>query len=335
MASGNHKNLADIPLSVLDLAPISVGETPADAFRNSLDLAQHVDQWGFNRYWLAEHHNTASVASSATSVLISYIAGRTTNIRVGSGGIMLPNHAPLMIAEQFGTLESLYPGRIDLGLGRAPGTDYVTSRALRRDKNGGHSFPELLKELRSYFGSSQGNDVRAIPGEGMNIPIWLLGSSDFSARLSGELGLPFAFAGQFSPDFILPALDLYRRSFQPSEVLDKPYTMVGINVVAADTDEEAERLATSLYQSFLHLVRRNPMPIQPPVDNMDKLWNRYEKDAVARSLSSAIIGSAETVQRKLQALLDASQADELIITTTMYAHEDRMHSYEIIKSIWR
>lgn len=336
MASEHYKKkLADIPLSILDLAPISVGRTPADAFRDSLDLAQHADRWGFHRYWLAEHHNTASVASSATSILISYIAGKTTNIRVGSGGIMLPNHAPLMIAEQFGTLESLYPGRTDLGLGRAPGTDYVTSRALRRDKNGGQSFPELLEELRSYFAPSQGNAVRAIPGEGMNIPIWLLGSSDFSARLAGELGLPFAFAGQFSPEFILPALDLYRRSFQPSEVLAKPYAMVGINVVAANTDAEAEHLATSLYQSFLHLIRRTPMPIQPPVDNMDDLWESHEKDAVTRSLSSAIIGSAETVQRKLQALLDVSQADELIITTSTFAHEDRIRSYEIVKSIWR
>nr|WP_048601987.1 LLM class flavin-dependent oxidoreductase [Rubeoparvulum massiliense] len=330
-----RKQLAEIPLSILDLSPISEGKTAADAFHNSLDLAQHGDDWGFQRYWVAEHHNTPSVGSSATSVLIGYIAGGTKRIRVGSGGIMLPNHAPLMIAEQFGTLESLYPGRIDLGLGRAPGTDQITARALRRDRNGGQSFPDLLAELMAYFQPAEGDPVRAIPGEGMEIPIWLLGSSDFSARLAGELGLPFAFAGHFSPDFILPALEIYRHHFRPSTVLEQPYAMVGVNVIAADHDDEAQYLATSLYQSFLQLVRRTPKPIQPPVKNLDALWDSFERDAVERSLSSTIIGGPETVQQKLQALLDATQADEIMINTSTYEHTDRIHSYEIVKKIWR
>lgn len=251
VANSQQKKLSDISFSVLDLSPIIEGGTPAEAFRRTLDLAQHVEQWGFNRYWLAEHHNIPGIASAATSVLMGYVAAHTSTIRLGSGGIMLPNHAPLMIAEQFGTLESLYPGRIDLGLGRAPGSDQLTARALRRDLRSGNDFPELLQELRAYFKPSQDSlsKVHAIPGEGLNVPIWLLGSSGFSAQLAGQLGLPFAFAGQFSPGYILPALELYREAFNPSEDLTSPYAMVGLNIIAADTDEEAQKLATSQTQA--------------------------------------------------------------------------------------
>ncbi|RNB52650.1 LLM class flavin-dependent oxidoreductase [Brevibacillus gelatini] len=333
------KTLRDIPLSVLDLAPIVEGSTAAQSFQNSLDLAQKVEKWGFHRYWLAEHHAMPSVASSATAVLIGYIAGGTSTIRVGSGGIMLPNHAPLIIAEQFGTLESLYPGRIDLGLGRAPGADQRTARALRRDlRIGGDDFPELLEELREYLRprtSDNPGALRAVPGEGLNIPIWLLGSSDFSARLAGMLGLPFAFAGHFSPNYTLPALQTYRQCFRPSEVLSEPYAMLGVNVMAADTDELAERLATSHYQAFLNLIRGDLKPIQPPVDNMDELWSEFEKMSVLAQLRSSIIGNPDTVKHKLQELLEATQADELMITTQMYRHEDRVRSFEIVADVWK
>ncbi len=333
------KTLRDIPLSVLDLAPIVEGSTAAQSFQNSLDLAQKVEKWGFHRYWLAEHHAMPSVASSATSVLIGHIAGGTSTMRVGSGGIMLPNHAPLVIAEQFGTLESLYPGRIDLGLGRAPGADQRTARALRRDlRIGGDDFPELLEELREYLRprtSDAPGALRAIPGEGLNIPIWLLGSSDFSARLAGLLGLPFAFAGHFSPNYTLPALQTYRHAFRPSEVLPEPYAMVGVNVMAADTNELAERLATSHYQAFLNLVRGDLKPIQPPVDNMDELWSEFEKLSVQAQLRSSIVGAPDTVKSKLSELLEATQADELMITTQMYRHADRVRSFEIVADIWK
>ena len=334
-----QKMLREIPLSVLDLSPIVEGGTPAESFRNSLDLAQHAEKWGFFRYWVAEHHGMPSVASSATAVLIGYIAGGTSTIRVGSGGIMLPNHAPLVIAEQFGTLESLYPGRIDLGLGRAPGTDQRTARALRRHQRvGGADFPELLTELRSYFlpySPETSSGIRAIPGEGMSIPIWLLGSSDFSAQLAGRLGLPFAFAGHFSPDYTLPALQVYREHFRPSEVLDEPYAMVGVNVVAADTDERARYLSTSHYLSFLQAVRGERKPVQPPVEDLDSVWNDFEKFSVESQLRSSIIGSPATVRQKLQELLDATQADELMINTQMYRHEDRIRSYEIVAQVWK
>jgi luciferase family oxidoreductase group 1 len=333
MSNQKTKQLSDIRWSVLDLVPIVVGGTAADSFRNSLELAQHVEKWGFHRYWLAEHHGMPGIASSATSVVISYIASGTSKIRVGSGGIMLPNHAPLVIAEQFGTLESMYPGRIDLGIGRAPGTDPLTARALRRDfQRNGDNFPELLAELRSYFNpSSSGNPrVRAIPGEGLNIPIWLLGSSEFSARLAGELGLPFAFASHFSPDYTLPALEIYRSSFRPSEVLDEPYVMVGINVIVAETDEKARWLATSQELQFLNLLRNQPTPLNPPVENMDEIWNDYEKVAVKRQLRSMITGSPETVKEKLQTFLDVTQADEFIIHTQVFDHEARLRSYEML-----
>jgi luciferase family oxidoreductase group 1 len=333
------KRLRDIPISVLDLSPIVAGGSPAQSLRNSLDLAQHAEKWGYKRYWLAEHHNMTGIASSATSVVIGYIAGGTSTIRVGSGGIMLPNHAPLVIAEQFGTLESLYPGRIDLGLGRAPGTDQATARALRRGLGShGDDFPELVNELRAYLNppvEPHAMPVRAIPGEGLNIPIWLLGSSDFSARLAGRLGLPFAFASHFSPEYTRPALELYRNSFQPSEVLDEPYAMVGVNVIAADTDEKARWLATSMQQQFLNLIRNRPGRLQPPVDNMDELWTDYEKAVIQQKLGASIIGSPETVREKLQRFLDETQADEIIIHAQIYDHQARLRSYEIVSQIVR
>ncbi|WP_286884946.1 LLM class flavin-dependent oxidoreductase [Aneurinibacillus sp. UBA3580] len=333
----NTKRLSDIPFSVLDLSPIVEGGTPADAFRNTLDLARHAEKWGYTRYWLAEHHNMPGIASSATSVVIGYVAAGTSKIRVGSGGIMLPNHSPLVIAEQFGTLESLFPGRIDLGLGRAPGTDQLTAHALRRDsRSDGQDFPEQLAELRSYFDPSLTSGVRrirAIPGEGLNIPIWLLGSSGFSAQLAGQLGLPFAFASHFSPENTLPALELYRQSFRPSEVLDEPYAMVGVNVIAADSDEKARWLATSLQQQFLNLIRNNPGKLQPPVENIDELCNEFEKAVLHKQLGSSIIGRPETVKEKLQSFLDETRADELMITAQIFDHQSRLRSFEIVAEI--
>lgn len=328
--------LSETPVSVLDLSPLVEGATPADSYRCTLDLARHADRWGYNRYWLAEHHNIPGVASSATAVLIGHVAGGTERIRVGSGGIMLPNHAPLVVAEQFGTLESLYPGRIDLGLGRAPGTDQVTAHALRRDLNQtGDEFPQLLAELRAYFRPAvPGQRVRAIPGEGMDIPIWLLGSGGFSAQLAGQLGLPFSFARQFSPANTLPALDLYRRAFRPSEVLSQPYAMVGINVVAAETDEEARRLFTSHQQSFLNLVRGHPMRIAPPVDDMDALWSERERAAVESQLRGSIVGSPATVRAGLEALLEDTAADEIMVSGMVFDHAARLRSYEIVAEIF-
>jgi luciferase family oxidoreductase group 1 len=326
--------LARTPLSVLDLAPVKEGHTIAETFRETLDLAQHAEAWGYKRYWLAEHHNLASVACSATSVLIGYVAAGTSTIRVGSGGIMLPNHAPLVIAEQFGTLESLYPGRIDLGLGRAPGTDYPTMRALRRDLRNGDNFPEILAELRELFAVPKpGQTVRALPGSGLDIPIWLLGSSGFSAQLAGHLGLPFAFAGHFAPENMLPALDIYRRSFQPSEVLDRPYTLVGVPVLAADTDKEAQRLSTTEFLNFLRLIRNQLGPLTPPVDSLEGLANNFEIAAVESKRAAAIVGGPETVRRKLESFLAETQADELIITSNPYEHAARLHSYEIVAGI--
>ncbi|AZN39344.1 LLM class flavin-dependent oxidoreductase [Paenibacillus albus] len=326
-------NPIQVPLSVLDLAPVIEGATPADAFRNTLELAQHAEQLGYNRYWLAEHHNMAGIASSATSVVIGYVAGGTKRIRVGSGGIMLPNHAPLVIAEQFGTLESMFPGRIDLGLGRAPGSDQTTARALRRDlATHGQEFPELLAELRAFFHppADEYRPVRATPGEGVDVPIWLLGSSGFSAKLAGELGLPFSFASHFAPEYLMPAIHLYRSVFQPSEALAKPYIMVGVNIVAAETDEEARFLATSQQQQFLSLIRGRPGKLKPPIDNMDELWMPHERDALQSKFKYSIAGSKSTVEARLQEILRETMADELIVTSQIYDHATRLRSYEII-----
>ncbi|CAH1207228.1 hypothetical protein PAECIP111893_02722 [Paenibacillus plantiphilus] len=321
-------------ISVLDLAPILLGGTAADSFRNTLDLARHSEKLGYFRYWLAEHHNMPGIASSATSLVISHVAAGTERIRVGSGGIMLPNHAPLTIAEQFGTLESLYPGRIDLGLGRAPGSDQPAARALRRTLGtGGQDFPELLSELQAFLdpeSDARPMGVRAVPGEGLNIPIWLLGSSDFSARLAGRLGLPFAFASHFAPDYLLPALELYRSSFTPSAALKKPYVMIGINIVAADSDEEAKRLATSQEQQFLNLIRGRTSPLLPPVESMDTQWSPQEKALIRKQLSYAIAGSKETIITKLPLILEETGADELIITAQIYDHEARLYSYQLL-----
>ncbi|NEW07404.1 LLM class flavin-dependent oxidoreductase [Paenibacillus sp. SYP-B3998] len=326
-----------IPVSILDLAPVVEGGTPRDSFHRSLDLAQHAEKWGYHRYWLAEHHNMPGISSSATSLIIGYVAGGTTKIRVGSGGIMLPNHAPLVIAEQFGTLESLYPGRIDLGLGRAPGSDQPAARALRRGlTSDGHDFPELLSELRGYLNPSLGTaipNVRAVPGEGLDIPIWLLGSSGFSAQLAGQLGLPFAFASHFAPDYLLPALELYRSNFRPSEALAKPHAMVGINIIAADTDEQARWLATSQQQQFLNIVRGRPGMLKPPVDDMEALWSEQEKAYVQKSLSFSIVGSKETIRAKLRTLQQQTAADEWIIAGQIYDHAARLKSYEIVAEL--
>ncbi len=320
------------PISVLDLAPVAMGKTPADAFRNTLALAQQAEKMGYNRFWVAEHHNLSGVASSATSVLIGYVAAGTAKIRVGSGGVMLPNHAPLLIAEQFGTLESIYPGRIDLGLGRAPGTDHVTSFALRRglDTNG-NDFPELLAELQRYFEPSfPGQRVHAYPGVGLDIPIWLLGSSTFSARLAADLGLPFSFASHFAPEEMESALKVYRSKFTPSAHLKEPYVMIGVQVIAADSDQKAERLATSTMQKFLNLIRGQRTNTLPPVDSMDSIWTETERAAVISRLALAVIGGPQKVKSKLEELLASTQADELMIVSDFYDFSDRLRSYEIV-----
>ncbi|TCP29433.1 luciferase family oxidoreductase group 1 [Scopulibacillus darangshiensis] len=331
------KELKDIPFSVLDLAPIIEGGTAAESFRYSLQLAQKAEEWGFNRYWVAEHHSMPGIASSATSVVIGYIASGTENIRVGSGGIMLPNHPPLVIAEQFGSLESMYPGRIDLGLGRAPGTDHITSRALRRDvKVNGENFPEQVAELRGYLDPSLEPyqlNVHAVPGEGLTIPIWLLGSSGFSARLAGELGLPFSFASHFAAENTLPALDIYRTHFQPSQVLDEPYVMLGANVIIADSEEKANMLATSQQQQFLSLVRGKPGRLQPPVDDINALMTDYERLAIKDKLNSSMVGTPSLVKEKLQSFLDDTGADEIIVNSQIFDHHDRLRSYELLAGI--
>ncbi|MCI1592786.1 MAG: LLM class flavin-dependent oxidoreductase [Heyndrickxia oleronia] len=333
----NHsKKINEIRYSVLDLSPIVQGSTASQSLINTLDLAKHAEKWGFTRYWLAEHHNMPGIASSATSVVIGHVAAGTKHIRVGSGGIMLPNHVPLVIAEQFGTLESLFPGRIDLGLGRAPGTDQLTAHALRRDgRIDAEDFPQQVAELRAYFKPTGKMPVRAIPGEGLNIPIWLLGSSGFSAQLAGHLGLPFSFASHFSPENTLPALDLYRRSFQASEVLQEPYAMVGVNVIAADSVKEAELLATSMQQQFLNLIRNNPMPLLPPVDNFSELCSDYEKALLQQRIGASIIGDRKIVKEKLQHFLNDTQANEIIINAQIYDHEARLRSYEIVSEVMK
>ena len=328
---------SEIQFSVLDLAPIIEGGTASDSFRNSIDLARHAESLGFHRYWVAEHHNMPGIASSATSVLIARLAGETSAIRVGAGGIMLPNHAPLVIAEQFGTLEAMFPGRIDLGLGRAPGSDRLTAHALRRRlESTGDDFPELLQELRFFFKEPlDRQSVQAVPGGGAKVPIWLLGSSDFSARLAGQLGLPFSFAAHFSPENTLPALAIYRNSFQPVADLAKPYAMVAVNIFAAETTQEAERLATSQHQSFLNLVRGRPGKIQPPVNNMDAIWTPEEKAAVQSRLGGSIIGDRDTVSRKLNEFIERTAADEVMVNAIIFDHQARKRSYEIVAEIWK
>jgi len=319
------------PLSVLDLAPIREGKSLAETFAASLNLARHVESLGYERFWLAEHHNLAGVASSATSVLIGYIAAGTTKIRVGSGGIMLPNHAPLMVAEEFGTLETLYPGRIDLGLGRAPGTDPGTMRALRRNLGPEVDFAEQLEELRFFFAPVQpGQRLRAIPGADLRIPIWILGSSLYSAHLAAAVGLPYAFAGHFAPEEMLDAVNIYRKEFRPSDVLKQPYVMIGIQAVAADTDEEAEFLATTLFMRFLGIIRNQRTALLPPVQDMNEIWSPAERAALQQRLRYAAIGGPATVARSIQRVIELTQADELIINSEPYDDRARLRSFEII-----
>lgn len=317
--------------SILDLAPVKAGGNIAESFRNTLELARQAEKWGYTRFWLAEHHSMPGIASAATSVLIGYVANGTHTIRVGSGGIMLPNHAPLVIAEQFGTLEILYPGRIDLGIGRAPGSDGLTARALRRTlRQTGDDLPELLDELLGYLGpASPGQHVTAVPGAGTNVPVWLLGSSTFSAQLAARLGLPFAFASHFAPELLYQAIQLYRQQFQPSKHLDKPYVMAGIPLIAAPTDQEASRLATSPKQRFLKLIRGEPIFSVPPVETMNGLWNEAERELVEGKFAAAIIGGPATIKSKLRTFQKATQADELILTTDCFNHADRLRSFEL------
>jgi len=324
-----------IPFSVLDLSPIPEGRSAGDALRNTLDLARHAERLGYRRYWLAEHHNMPGIASAATAVVIGQVAAATNTIRVGSGGIMLPNHAPLVIAEQFGTLEALFPGRIDLGLGRAPGTDMMTARALRRDlAASADRFPEDVAELRAYLGpSAPGQRIRAIPGDGLAVPIWLLGSSLYSAQLAAMLGMPFAFASHFAPAAMMQALELYRSRFEPSQQLERPYAMLGVNIVAADTDAEAARLFTSLQQSFVNLRRGQPGQLPAPVDDIERLASPVELAQLAQALSCSFVGAPATVAAGLKSFLAQTGADELIVSGHIYDHAARLRSFAIAADV--
>ena len=319
-----------IPYSILDLAPVCEGSDAAQAFRNTLDLAQHAEAWGYQRYWLAEHHNMPGIASAATAVLIGYVAGGTSSIRVGSGGVMLPNHAPLQVAEQFGTLASLYPDRIDLGLGRAPGTDQPTAKALRRYFDSAEQFPLDVQELLGYFAPVQpGQLVRAVPGAGLQVPVWLLGSSLFSAQLAAALGLSFAFASHFAPDAMDQALAVYHRDFRPSRYLDKPHAMLALNVVAAETDAEARRLFTTAQQSFVNLRRGRPGLIPPPIDDIETYWQPHEKSGVENALACSVVGNPETVKRGIAQFVDRHRPDELMLVANVFEHTARLRSFEI------
>jgi luciferase family oxidoreductase group 1 len=321
-------------LSVLDLVPIQQGATPGAALNNSLALARHVEALGYMRYWVAEHHNMTGIASAATAVVIGWLAGGTSTIRVGAGGIMLPNHSPLVIAEQFGTLESLYPGRIDLGLGRAPGTDQTTVRALRRDPRAADTFPEDVQELQALLAPARpGQAVQAVPGAGTEVPLWILGSSLYGAQLAAALGLPYAFASHFAPELLDEALALYRRLFKPSARLARPYAVVGLNVIAAETDAQAKRLFTSHQQSFANLRRGRPGPQQPPIDDIDSYWSPTEKEMASRMLACSIVGSRETVRQELERFVAWTQADELMVVSAIYEPQARRRSYEILAEV--
>lgn len=323
-----------VAYSVLDLATVLEGKTAADSFHNSLLLAQRAEQLGFSRYWFAEHHNMAGVASSATSVLIGYVAGGTSTIRVGSGGIMLPNHAPLIVAEQFGTLASLYPGRIDLGLGRAPGTDQLTAMAIRgRNFGGEHNFPADIQQLQKFFSSANStSNLRAIPGEGLDIPIWVLGSSTDSARVAAAMGLPYAFASHFAPTYFMEAIRLYRHYFEPSEHLKEPYVLACVNAVAADTDEEAQKLATSVQQLFLGVITGKRGLLQPPVEDVNNALTAEQAYAVQQMLYYSFIGSQSTIEKELALFIEETQVNEVMATSHIYDHAARVHSYELFAS---
>jgi luciferase family oxidoreductase group 1 len=327
-----------IPFSVLDLAPIAEGGSAAQSFHNSLDLARHAEKWGYQRFWLAEHHSMPGIASAATSVVMAYVAGGTSTIRIGAGGVMLPNHAPLVIAEQFGTLESLFPGRIDLGLGRAPGSDQETARALRRNLfSDPDQFPQDVLELMQYFDAPEtgqgGSGVRAVPGAGLRIPIWILGSSLFGAQLAAELGLPYAFASHFAPAAMMQAIEIYRQRFKPSPQLDHPYVMLGFNVFAADTDEQAQYLATSMKQAFVNLRSGRPSRLQPPVADYESRIGAPERALLQQILSCSAIGSPATVRSGLEDFIARTGADELMIASQIFDHEARLRSYEIAAQV--
>jgi luciferase family oxidoreductase group 1 len=322
------------PLSVLDLAPIVEGETAADALRNTLDLARSAERFGYRRFWLAEHHNAIGIASAATAVVIAEVAAATSTIRVGAGGIMLPNHAPLLIAEQFGTLEALHPGRIDLGLGRAPGTDQLTVLALRRDPAGADTFPQDVVELQHFLAEPQpGQAVRATPGAGSRVPLWILGSSLFGAQLAAMLGLPYAFASHFAPEALLPALDVYRSTFRPSDQLREPYAMVGANAIVADDDATARRLFTSAQQSFTNILRGRRGQLPPPIDDIEAYWTPLERERASAMLRRSFVGSPETVRAELGAFVEETAADEVIVAAAIHDHAARRRSYELLAQL--
>ena len=320
-----------IPYSILDISPIPQGFTAGDALRNSLDVAQHAEKWGYTRYWVAEHHNMTGNASSATAVLLGYLAAGTSSIKLGSGGVMLPNHAPLVIAEQFGTLESIYPGRIELGLGRAPGTDQMTARALRRDLLGSDDrFPQDVRELQHYFGPIQeGQSVKAIPGANTNVPIWILGSSLYGAQLAAHFGLPYAFASHFAPEQLLEAMSIYRDLFKPSAQLASPYSAFVVNVVAADTDEEAQHLFTTLQQNVIRMRRNTRGQLPPPIASIDGFCEPHEKAAAEHTLQCSLVGSLETVRTKMEYWLNKTGANEILFTGQIFDHQARLRSFEI------
>jgi len=319
------------PISILDLVRVTEATDAGGALYNARDVAQHAERWGYNRIWVAEHHNLAGIASAATSVVIGHIAAGTKKIRVGAGGIMLPNHAPYIIAEQFGTLERLFPGRIDLGLGRAPGTDQLTLRALRRDPGASDNFPQDVMELKAFLAPPEpGQRIIAIPAAGTEVPLWILGSSNFGAMLAAELGLPYAFASHFAPDYLLPALDLYRSRFKPSDQLDKPYAMVGVNIIAADTDAEAKRLATTQQMSFTNIFRGARGLSKPPIDDIETYWSPMEKRQAMGMLARSIYGSPDTVRAGIDALVKETRADELIVVSDVFDHQARLRSVDLI-----
>lgn len=324
-----------IPVSVLNLAPIREGQTPKQAIDAMVELAQATEKMGYTRYWIAEHHNTPTLVSSATSILIKHTLEHTKKIRVGSGGIMLPNHSPLVVAEQFGTMATIYPNRLDLGLGRAPGTDMLTASALRRSKNDSvYTFPSDVKALLTYFGpEEQQNYVKAFPGVGTNIPIYILGSSTDSAYLAASLGLPYVFASHFAPRYMEEAIDIYRRQFQPSQYLEKPYMIVGINVIAAETDDEAKKLSTTMQQFFLNVVRGSQNPLRPPVDDMDVLWNPAEKNIAMTMSSVTLLGSKESIRRQLSDFREKNAVEEIMAVSYIFDQEKQKRSYEILKEV--
>ena len=324
-----------VPLSILDLVPVVQGSTPRRALAESLDLVRLAERLGYRRYWVAEHHNMVGIASAATSVVIGHLASGTETIRVGAGGIMLPNHSPLQIAEQFGTLESLYPGRIDLGLGRAPGTDPLAARAMRRDPRAADEFPRDVQELQALFAPArEGQRLQAVPGAGLRVPLWILGSSLFGAELAGVLGLPYAFASHFAPAAMMDAIATYRQTFEPSAQSERPHLMLGVNVIAAETDDEARRTFTTLQQAFTDMVRGTRGLLKPPIDDIEAYWTASEKQVASNMLAHAFVGSRETVRAGLARFVERTGADELMVVTTAFDHEARKRSYEILASLW-